>query len=48
MVPAVDSAVNDGALSPINGMRKFLSSFLGKDLTLLSDCLNKFVNKNIS
>jgi hypothetical protein len=38
MVPAVDSVVNDGACSPIKGMRKFLSSVfaVGRDTAYIS------------
>lgn len=47
MVPAVDRAVNDGACSPIKGMRKFLTSALFNGLLILPPSLNKFVNENI-
>ncbi len=47
MVPAVDSVVNDGACSPIKGIRKFLTSVFRRDLDILSYCVNKFAKENM-
>jgi len=47
MVPVVDSTVNDGASSPIKGIRKFrLSAFLSR-LAILPSRVNKFARENI-
>jgi hypothetical protein len=41
MVPSVDKAVNDGACSPIKGMRMFRFPALLNGLPMLPPCLNK-------
>jgi len=48
MVPAVDSVVNDGAFSPIKGIRKFLALVFPVGLSELPARVNKFVYENIS
>jgi len=47
MIPVVVSVVNDGAFSPIKGIRKFLVTFFLRDWVILPICVRTFPNENM-